>query len=62
MTPEKFYGDGFGMWIDFRSVDDNNIHGNGIKMEGKGDGIVVEMKRENGGKKKRSWIVMFMFL
>lgn len=50
MTIEKYYGNdkGFGLWLDFRSTEDNSLHGSGTKLQNTKDGIQLSFKKKSG--------------
>ena len=41
----NYFKDKYGLWLDFRSTDDNSAHGSGRRI-GEGDGIQIQMMRE----------------
>ena len=51
MTIEKFYGSGsgYGLWIDFRTTEDNSLHGNGTHLQNTKDGIQISFKKSDSG-------------
>ena len=48
MSPKKYHETGFGLWVDFRSVHDNLIHGSGMRFDKVGDLIAVRMEKAKG--------------
>jgi hypothetical protein len=48
MTMETFYSKHFCLWLDLRSIDDNNLHGTGMKIED-GFNIVLKISKNNTG-------------
>ena len=50
MDIEKYYGagHGYGLWIDFRTTDDNTLHGSGTKLQNTKDGIQLSFKKKSG--------------
>jgi hypothetical protein len=48
MTMETFYTKHFCLWLDLRSIDDNNLHGTGMKIED-GFDIVLKITKNNTG-------------
>ncbi len=50
MTIEKYYGNGrgYGLWLDFRSTEDNALHGSGTKVVNSKDGVQLSIKKKSG--------------
>ena len=48
----SFYTDKFGLWLDFRTIDDNRLHGSGRRLENTSEGIRLQItkKAESAGK------------
>jgi len=46
----KYYGskNHYGLWIDFRTTEDNSIHGSGTKLQNTKDGIQLSIKKKTG--------------
>ena len=42
---EFFYGNKYALWVDMRTSDDNDIHGQGLKLQNTQDGVTLEIKR-----------------
>ena len=50
VSPEKFFGESkYALWVDLRTSDDNNIHGQGLKLQNTQDGVTLEIKRTKNG-------------
>ena len=43
MSEYKYYLNRFALWIDFRSTQDNNLHGSGLRLANTRDGIQLEI-------------------
>ena len=48
MDNKKYYGKGFGLWIDCRTTEDNTLHGSGLKLQNTKDGIQLHLKKKSG--------------
>jgi len=46
MNIQEYYSKAFGLWIDFRTVHDNSIHGSGTKLAKVGDLINLEVRKK----------------
>ena len=56
VSPEKFFGESkYALWVDLRTSDDNNIHGQGLKLQNTQDGVTLEIRthREYQCRKRR---------
>ena len=53
-----YYKDKYGLWLDFRSTDDNSAHGSGRRI-GDGGGIQIQMTREA---ESQAPLTMYVFL
>ena len=50
MTETKFYARGrFGLFVDLRSMRNNNLHGSGLKLVNTKDGVNLSIKRTASG-------------
>ena len=51
ISPTQFFhGNKYALWIDLRTTDDNDIHGQGLKLVSTQDGVTLEIKRtKNSG-------------
>lgn len=50
MSSTEFYaGDKFGLFLDLRSMDDNKLHGSGIRMVNTKYGVQLEIQRVTSG-------------
>ena len=58
MTQDEYLTNSYGLWLDFRSTDDNSLHGAGRRISDNG-GISVHFAREaeNNGD-----LTMYVFL
>ena len=45
IAPEKFFKDKYALWVDMRTSEDNDIHGQGLKLVSTQDGVTLEIKR-----------------
>ena len=43
-----YYTDKFGLWLDFRSSDDNTLHGTGRRIENASEGITLAITKTAG--------------
>ena len=48
----SYYTDKYALWLDFRTIDDNTLHGSGIRLENISEGIQLQItkKAESAGK------------
>ena len=48
----SYHTDKFGLWLDFRTIDDNRLHGSGRRLENTSEGIRLQItkKAESAGK------------
>ena len=48
----SYYTDKYALWLDFRTIDDNRLHGSGRRLENTSDGIRLQItkKAESAGK------------
>ena len=48
----SYYTDKYALWLDFRTIDDNRLHGSGIRLENASEGIrlLIDKKIESAGK------------
>ena len=50
MTPSDFYaGDKFALFIDLRSVEDNALHGSGLRLVNTKEGVQLTLNRKTSG-------------
>jgi len=50
MTPNDFYaGDKFALFIDLRSVEDNALHGSGLRLVNTKEGVQLVLNRKTSG-------------
>ena len=43
---EKYFTTRFALWLDLRSSDDNTLHGSGRKLENAGEGVTIQIEKE----------------
>ena len=48
----SYYTDKYALWLDFRTIDDNTLHGSGRRLENTSEGIRLQItkKAESAGK------------
>ena len=48
----SYYTDKYALWLDFRTIDDNRLHGSGRQLENTSEGIRLQItkKAESAGK------------
>ena len=48
----SYYTDKYALWLDFRTIDDNRLHGSGRRLENTSEGIRLQItkKAESAGK------------
>ena len=50
----SFYTDKYAFWLDFRTIDDNRLHGSGRRLENTSEGIRLQITKESGSAGKLS--------
>ena len=50
----SFYTDKYALWLDFRTIDDNRLHGSGRRLENTSEGIQLQITKESGSVGKLS--------
>ena len=50
----SYYTDKYALWLDFRTVDDNKLHGSGRRLENTSEGIHLQITKEAGSAGKLS--------
>ena len=50
----SYYTDKYALWLDFRTMDDNRLHGSGRQLENTSEGICVQITKEAGSACKLS--------
>ena len=50
----SYYTDKYALWLDFRTIDDNRLHGSGIQLENTSEGIRLQITKESGSVGKLS--------
>ena len=48
------YTDKYALWLDFRTIDDNRLHGSGRRLENTSEGIRLQITKEAGALAKLS--------
>ena len=62
VDPIEFFDKKYAVWLDFRSTQDNFLHGSGRKIVSVSEGISVEIEREADTKTFDGTIYAFMFM
>ena len=44
----SYYTDKYALWLDFRTIDDNRLHGSGRQLENTSEGIRLQITRKAG--------------
>ena len=44
----SYYTDKYALWLDFRTIDDNRLHGSGRHLENTSEGIRLQITKESG--------------
>ena len=50
----SYYTDKYALWLDFRTIDDNKLHGLGRRLENTSEGIRLQITKEAGSAGKLS--------
>ena len=50
----SYYTDKYALWLDFRTKDDNTLHGSGRQLENTSEGIGLQITKEAGSAGKLS--------
>ena len=50
----SYYTDKYALWLDFRTIDDNTLHGSGRRLENTSEGVRLHIKKEAGSAGKLS--------
>ena len=50
----SYYTDKYALWLDFRMIDDNRLHGSGRRLENTSEGIRLQITKEAGSVGKLS--------
>ena len=51
---DSYYTDKYDLWLDFRTIDDNKLHGSGRRLENTSEGIRLQITKESGSAGKLS--------
>ena len=57
----SYYTDNYALWLDFRTIDDNRLHGSGRRLENTSEGICLQVTKEAGASGKLS-CYLYIFL
>ena len=57
----SYYTDKYALWLDFRTIDDNRLHGSGRRLENTSEGIRLQVTKEAGASGKLS-CYLYIFL
>ena len=50
----SYYTDKYALWLDFRTMDDNRLHGSGRRLENTSEGVRLQITKEAGSAGKLS--------
>ena len=50
----SYYNNKYALWLDFRTIDDNRLHGSGRRLENTSEGIRLQITKESGSAGKLS--------
>ena len=50
----SYYTNKYSLWLDFRTIDDNRLHGSGRRLENTSEGIRLQITKESGSTGKLS--------
>ena len=50
-----YYTNKYALWLDFRTIDDNRLHGSGRRLENTSEGIRLQITKESGSAGKLSF-------
>ena len=53
----SYYTDKYALWLDFRTIDNNRLHGSGRRLENNSEGIRLQITKEAGDNSKLSCIL-----
>ena len=42
----SYYTDKYALWLDFRTIDDNKLHGSGRRLENTSEGILLQLTKK----------------
>ena len=62
INQHEFYVNNYCVWLDFRTADDNSLHGNGRPVNSQTNGVQVQMTRKSDGKNKSMKIYTYMVM
>ena len=55
----SYYTDKYALWLDFRTIDDNRLHGSGRRLENTSEGIRLQITKEAGAGKLSCYLYIF---
>ena len=44
----SYYTDKYALWLDFRTIDDNKLHGSGRALHNTSEGVRLQITKESG--------------
>ena len=56
----SYYTDKYALWLDFRTIDDNRLHGSGRRLENTSEGIRLQITKEFGSAGKLSCYIVYI--
>ena len=56
----SYYTDKYALWLDFRTIDDNRLHGSGRCLENTSEGIRLQITKEAGSAGKI--VLLFVYI
>ena len=64
LSGEEYLVNKYALWLDFRTIDENVLHGTGRRMENASNGITVqvEKKAESAGALNPKWHIHFCYI
>ena len=60
MSQGEFYNDKFCVWLDTRSSNDNDVHGNGMRLDGANSGVSIAITKSTNSQDGN--FLMYIFL
>ena len=58
----SYYTDNYALWLGFRMIDDNRLHGSGRRLENTSEGICLQIAKEAGSAGKLScYLYIFQY-
>ena len=63
ITPKKFYEKYYCIWLDLKCVEDNHLHGSGMKLNSNSEGITLAIERNaSDGTAKKGKVFAFLMM